>query len=102
MRLNKFVRIVIASIFSVSFIYFTLVLRNDITPSFNHFFYNLLIWGPFFIFVLLGASYYQKIYDEESLKKIEKAKKIKRNEEIKEKEILDISSYYGRADKYPS
>ena len=53
MKLNKFVRIVIASIFSVSFIYFTLVLRNDITPSFNHFFYNLLIWGPFFVFVLL-------------------------------------------------
>ncbi|WP_294791168.1 hypothetical protein [uncultured Haemophilus sp.] len=85
MRLNKFVRIVIASIFSVSFIYFTLVLRNDITPSFNHFFYNLLIWGPFFIFVLLGASYYQKIYDEESLKKIEKAKKLKEIKKLKKR-----------------
>ena len=61
MRLNKFVRIVIASIFSVSFIYFTLVLRNDITPSFNHFFYNLLIWGPFFIFVLLKRGKCTKI-----------------------------------------
>ena len=85
MRLNKFVRIVIASIFSVSFIYFTLVLRNDITPSFNYFFYNLLIWGPFFIFVLLGASYYQKIYDEESLKKIEKAKKLKEMKKLKKR-----------------
>ena len=84
MRLNKFVRIVIASIFSVSFIYFTLVLRNDITPSFNHFFYNLLIVGHFY-FCSLGASYYQKIYDEESLKKIEKGKKLKEMKKLKKR-----------------
>ncbi|WP_307981696.1 hypothetical protein [uncultured Haemophilus sp.] len=85
MKLNKFFRMVIASVFSVSFIYVTLVLRGAITPSLNHFFYNLLIWGPFFIFVLLGASYYQKIYDEESLKKIEKGKKLKEMKKLKKR-----------------
>ena len=55
----------------------------------------------FFYFCSFRASYYQKIYDEESFKRLKRLK-IKRNEEIKEKEILDISSYYGRADKYPS
>ena len=85
MRLNKFVRIVIASIFSVSFIYFTLVLRNDITPSFNHFFYNLLIWGPFFYFCSFRGFLLSKIYDEESLKKIEKGKKLKEMKKLKKR-----------------
>ena len=85
MKLNKFFRMVIASVFSVSFIYVILVLRGDITPSLNHFFYNLLIWSAFFIFVILGASYYQKVYNEESLNKIEKEKnkKVKKAKKAK-------------------
>lgn len=85
MKLNKFFRMVIASVFSVSFIYVTLVLRGAITPSLNHFFYNLLIWSVFFMFVLLGASYYQKVYNEESLNKIEKEKnkKVKKAKKAK-------------------
>lgn len=85
MKLNKFFRMVIASVFSVGFIYITLALRGAITPSLNHFFYNLLIWSVFFMLVLLGASYYQKVYNEESLNKIEKEKnkKVKKAKKAK-------------------
>lgn len=49
MKASKIIRIVIASILSFYFIYFTLILRGKIDPDLNHFIYNLIIWGGFFM-----------------------------------------------------
>ena len=65
MKASKIIRIVIASILSFCFIYFTLILRGKIDPDLNHFIYNLIIWGGFLCFSALLISYYSpEIYGE--------------------------------------
>ncbi|OOF47998.1 hypothetical protein BKK54_11255 [Rodentibacter genomosp. 1] len=66
MRVSKVLRIIIASILSFYFIYFTLIIREVIDPGLNHFFYNLIIWGGFLCFSAILISYYSsEIYGKD-------------------------------------
>ena len=84
MKASKIIRIVIASILSFCFIYFTLILRGKIDPDLNHFIYNLIIWGGFLCFSALLISYYSpEIYGENKKNDRQKSKLSKKKSKRK-------------------